>query len=574
MPPLLLSGRGITDADRAGNDTHSAYVVLSVLGIIAVYLYLFTHISLFFHLPMPEDLAHSLNIWLPHIFDKDHNVDSNLVIQLTQMYPNNDAERMVYFFLLVGAFISAYYLPLAYKQTAIVLWAILTIGLLYGMVALSGMLCAHITVYLVLHPKRDEQALFYGGLPGIFLSVAMLLSAESSPLKHVSYILLPIVTALVYRFIILPLLERDKAARIVRTVVMQSAIITVFFGTLFNGFFAEESWKLPLGLLLFFWHWERLIMYHIDYKDHNVPIDVTPFQYLSVFFAPGGIPNIIDRVCIAQGYSYVHSKFLCKQKNIIVMDGVKLLALSLGYLVFGDWLVSMIVELVKGSGLPVFGGSIKQMMTHFKDGEQIGSLSVLAVSLLNLFKWFVFFAGIAHFKVGVWRICGYDIATSFDRPWMATNLVEFWRRFTFHYREFLVRAFYYPAFFRFFKKHKKTRIVFATMAAAAFGNLVWGHVVELMYYQGMKLSTVDHVLVHWPYFFLLGAGISVAELYLLTRRRRRRAWTMDRWLLTDVLAAYATMQYFALIHIFARPAHGSTVWDEFQLFLLAFGIHL
>ncbi|MDQ6972264.1 MAG: hypothetical protein Q9M30_06410, partial [Mariprofundaceae bacterium] len=117
----------------------------------------------------------------------------------------------------------------------------------------------------------------------------------------------------------------------------------------------------------------------------------------------------------------------------------------------GDWLISLVLRFVEGLGISIHGGSTKQLVAHYMQGEQLGTLTVLVVTLLNLFKWIVLFAGIAHFKVGVWRICGYDIAASFDKPWLATNLVEFWRRFTFHYREFLVRAFYYPAFFRFFK---------------------------------------------------------------------------------------------------------------------------
>ena len=60
----------------------------------------------------------------------------------------------------------------------------------------------------------------------------------------------------------------------------------------------------------------------------------------------------------------------------------------------------------------------------------------------------------------------------------------------------------------------------------------------------------------------------------MKRRRRRKPWTLDRWLVTDVLAAYLTIQYFGLIHIFARPAQGSSVWDLTRLFLKGFGIHL
>ena len=55
MPQLLLSRKGISDAQRAEHDTHSPGTVLGVLAVIALYLYLFTHISMFLDLPMPEE---------------------------------------------------------------------------------------------------------------------------------------------------------------------------------------------------------------------------------------------------------------------------------------------------------------------------------------------------------------------------------------------------------------------------------------------------------------------------------------------------------------------------------------
>ncbi len=85
-----------------------------------------------------------------------------------------------------------------------------------------------------------------------------------------------------------------------------------------------------------------------------------------------------------------------------------------------------------------------------------------------------------------------------NRPWLSTNLATFWSRFTFHYREFLVRAFYYPVFFRFFKKHRNLRVLVATMTAAAFGNLIWGHVTERLFYRGMELKHMYYVLETGP----------------------------------------------------------------------------
>jgi hypothetical protein len=197
---------------------------------------------------------------------------------------------------------------------------------------------------------------------------------------------------------------------------------------------------------------------------------------------------------------------------------------------------------------------------------------VLWTSLLDTAGWSLAWVGIVHFKVGIWRICGHDFDPYFNKPWLGTNLVTFWTRFVYHYREFLLRAFYYPVFFRLFRKHRRLRVVAATVAAAGLGNMVWGHLTEAAYYDGLRFEVFRDVGMTWPYYLLLAGGIAATELYLLKFKRRRRPWTPGPRLVTDVLAAYATLQFFSVIHVFLRPAAGSGTWDLLRLFLRAFGL--
>ena len=180
-----------------------------------------------------------------------------------------------------------------------------------------------------------------------------------------------------------------------------------------------------------------------------------------------------------------------------------------------------------------------------------------------------------HAKVGLWRICGYRVDPYFDKPWLATNLVVFWTRYTYHYREYMVRAFYYPIFFRFFRKNRWLRIVFATMMAAGLCNMIYGHLTEEMFYGGTLFRNFFAVFRTWPYYLFLGGAISLTEVYLLKRgHHRRRPWSRGPRIALDVLAVYCTVQFYAMIHIFMFPTEDSTVWDLFRLFLRGFGIHI
>jgi hypothetical protein len=58
------------------------------------------------------------------------------------------------------------------------------------------------------------------------------------------------------------------------------------------------------------------------------------------------------------------------------------------------------------------------------------------------------------------------------------------------------------------------------------------------------------------------------------RKHQRKPWTLDRWFIVDLLSVYITIQYFALIHVFARPTEASSLTDLFQLFMLGLGFDL
>ncbi|HEB77042.1 MAG TPA: hypothetical protein ENI90_00760 [Methylothermaceae bacterium] len=572
--PGLLRNVPVSDDQRRANDRHNLWVVAAVLVLLFLYLYLFTYAADWFDWPRPRELARDWGVNIAHVFDGDGNVDSVLNITLTQRFDHNDDERLVLFLLLAGAFLSAYFLPLPAKQPALIVWTGLAVLILYGFRATAGLLWCQLWVYLILHPRWEKYgALILGcGLLGYFAVLAPLAGSDWA----VAGFLLALSCLgayLGYRFLFLPLLRRPAAAAMLRTAAVQSAILTVGLGALVEGW-QGRSWSLPLGVLLFFWQWERLIMYHVDYKDGQVPQEIPLWRFLAVFWNPGVLPNWNWGVTIGQGYAYVHNNFLCEDKNKLVLDGVKILLIALLYLLFWNWVRHLLVDFFTGLGVPVYRAFTREMVRHFMRGEEIGTASVLATTFLDLTRWTMLWAGVVHFKVGIWRICGYRMDPYINKPWLATDLATFWSRFTFHYREFLVRAFYYPVFFRCFRKRPYLRVFVATMAAAAFGNLVWGHVTERLYYRGLEWEHVVYVLGTWPYFVLLGIGIALSQIYLLKFRRRRRPWTLDRWLWKDVLAAYCMLQFYALIHIFARPAAGSTTWDLTRLFLRGFGIQL
>jgi hypothetical protein len=568
--PGLLSGTPITQEEQETNDRHDPVMVLAVLVFLAVYIYLFTYASKSFDLPMPEDLGNALGITSSYEFDLDGNINTSLYIPLTSQFENDD-ERLILFIGAGLAFLLSYFLPLRHKKRALVFSSLIIIGILYGMEGAAGLLCTHALVFLILHPVTRYR-LWIAGLPGFFGYWAFYPYNSMDAWIFIQSLAAGSISLLVYRYGLLRLLEKPMAAKGLRILAVQSALITVLIGAMLEGM-NGEPWELTLGILLFFWHWERLYMYHIDYQDGKIPQNISLMTYLSIFLTPGQIANWNWGVTIGQGYAYSTHNFLCEDKNKLVRSGLKLWAVALGYFLLGDWVHTQLLQFLNGQGIQVYW-RIEYMSSDFISGQTISTVTVLLTTLIALMKWTFSWGGVMHFKVGLWRVCGYKIDPYFNYPWLSTNLVTLWSRFTFHYREFLVRAFYYPVFFRFFKGQTHLRIFVATMAAACFGNLVWGHMTEAVFYQGVAFHSLTESVKQWPYFVLLGLGITASEFWLLHKKKSaRKPWTPDKFIGWDILSAYVTLQYFALIHIFVYTPPEATLSDSFRLFLTSLGYH-
>jgi hypothetical protein len=293
-----------------------------------------------------------------------------------------------------------------------------------------------------------------------------------------------------------------------------------------------------------------------------------------VFFSPALLANWYHIPYVGQGYSYLSSRFLCEDKNRTVLAGARLLLVAFFYLVLGRWAVWVSVSTAAALlHIPVYR-YVEQLIAEHHQGTRFATGTVLLSTLFEQVRVFLLLGAITHFRVGVWRLLGYKVDTQYDRFWRSTNLVALWGRWAYHYREFLVRCFYYPCFFRFFKKNLLLRVFVATMVATVVGNHLWGHVPEVLLLERSTWPRLVLVLRRWPYFLLLGLGIALTQAYLVRKGRTRWPWTRDRWLPVDVLCAYLTFQFFALIHIFARPRPDMSLWELAKLFLQGFGIHL
>ncbi|MCF6271549.1 MAG: hypothetical protein L3J41_17710 [Melioribacteraceae bacterium] len=568
---IFLSKSSLNNAERELNNSNNYYTVAAVIISLFILSYLLTNVYQTLSLPAPKTIAHEIGVDSKEIFDNQENVKSRFWVLWTKIY-DYDEERLMVFIIIAFCFLSIYFVPVKYKRQIMVGWFFVGFYFLYGIATTSGLLLGHLLVYLTFHPDNRES-LYISPFFGILFFTAFSDFNQTLFISLIEITLYSIISFALFFVVLKPYLKKESNARIVRMVAIQGPFGFSVCAAILQGFTGSEL-LLPLGLIIFFLQWERLMVYQSDYNNGQVPKNISFMIYLSVFLSPAVLLNWSYNPYIGQGYSYMNDRFLNKDKNKIVLSGLKLWGFALLYIIIGNTVIQFLVTFFHDSlGIVVYP-YVSKLVRLYVQGTPMTTETVLFSTLLDQVRFFLFIASIVHFKVGAWRVFGFDMDPQYNKPWMATNLSNFWTRYAFHFREFLSRIFYYPIFLKFFKNNFTLRLFVAVMASAAFGNLVWGHVPDRLWTKGLTWDGLINKLEAWPYYLLLGLSIFLTDLYLLKRKRKRKPWTFDKWIWTDFISVYLTIQFFALIHVFARPHPDGSLIDYVKLFLLGLGVEI
>jgi D-alanyl-lipoteichoic acid acyltransferase DltB (MBOAT superfamily) len=148
-----------------------------------------------------------------------------------------------------------------------------------------------------------------------------------------------------------------------------------------------------------------------------------------------------------------------------------------------------------------------------------------------------------HTVVGGLRLLGFKALRNTYAPFRARTIAEFWNRIYFYFKELLVDHFYYPVYLRYFKRSPRLRTVFATFAAAGFGNAFYHFGRDVNYVAELGLwRALAGFQVYLFYTIVLATGISISQL----RGKRRQT----SWFRTEVVSRVTIVLFYGLVHIF------------------------
>jgi hypothetical protein len=139
-------------------------------------------------------------------------------------------------------------------------------------------------------------------------------------------------------------------------------------------------------------------------------------------------------------------------------------------------------------------------------------------------------SGIFHFVIGVLCLFGFDLPTTFNNYFLASSFSDLWRRMNIYFRDFMVKVFYFPIFFRLRHIGNARAMVITILCLFFISWLI--HSLQWFWLKGnFPLKMVD--LIYWNVFGVLVAINAVYEL-----KKSRQSTTRSPL----YLAAYATLK--------------------------------
>ncbi|MGA3371067.1 MAG: hypothetical protein ABSC48_04830 [Terracidiphilus sp.] len=187
--------------------------------------------------------------------------------------------------------------------------------------------------------------------------------------------------------------------------------------------------------------------------------------------------------------------------------------------------------------------------------------------ILAFFEIVFTFSIFGHRIISACRMAGFNALRNTYRPLSSTTLAEFFNRFYYYFKELLVDFFFYPAFLRYWKKHRRLRMAFATFAAAFFGNSFY-HITRdwpIIRDAGLwKAITSYQVLFFYNAF--LAAGLCVSQL----RKRKPQPASFFR---ARLLPAFGVGFFYCMLNVFDADERMYPLLEHIKYLASLFFIH-
>lgn len=187
--------------------------------------------------------------------------------------------------------------------------------------------------------------------------------------------------------------------------------------------------------------------------------------------------------------------------------------------------------------------------------------------ILAFFESILSISIMGHRIIAGCRMAGFNALRNTYRPLSSTTIAEFFNRFYYYFKELLVDFFFYPTFLRYWKGHRRLRMVFATFAAAFFGNTFYHFTRDWQIIQNKGFwTTLTNFESYLFYCVILALGLSISQL-------RKRQLKTDSLVFGRLFPALGVCLFYCLLNIFDSEVKDYPFVEHLRFLASLFFIH-
>jgi hypothetical protein len=210
---------------------------------------------------------------------------------------------------------------------------------------------------------------------------------------------------------------------------------------------------------------------------------------------------------------------------------------------------------------------LHQALAEYENGVRYSVILAWTCLIDKFFRMMLELTVMGHFFVACCRMCGFRILRNTYKPLQSPSIAEYWNRYNYYFKELLVDLFFYPTFFRFFRNHSKTRMFFATLSAATFGNVLFHFLLltPIMMSFGLR-EACKGFLPFVFYAVILGVSIGLSQLHTLYAEKKPKN------IIIRIFSPFFVIIFYSLLSLFNVSFQHQSIMVNFQFLASLFNI--
>ncbi|HEY1804242.1 MAG TPA: hypothetical protein VGG45_07145 [Terracidiphilus sp.] len=188
--------------------------------------------------------------------------------------------------------------------------------------------------------------------------------------------------------------------------------------------------------------------------------------------------------------------------------------------------------------------------------------------ILAFFELVLSISVMGHRIIACCRLAGFNALRNTYRPLSSTTIMEFFNRFYYYFKELLVDLFFYPAFLRYWKGHKRLRMIFATFAAAFFGNGFYHFTRDWQIIQHLGLWKA---LLNYQTMIFYNAALTAGLCFSQARQRKPKTAGLFRG---HIVPVFGVIVFYCLLSVFEISERMYPLVEHLRFFASLFFIHV